>query len=785
MGLNRIYKIMGHRLNFVNLSKILSVWLLVLICFTSCSWGRDNPKSPRTYLNNSSHCKSLSQGSLILGDESIALNPDFDNGLSNWAGKGCQIILHDSLSDGKIVPQSGKYFISTTGRADSGSGIQQELTGRAKRKLAYELTAVVRIYGGNVPEANIQATLWIQTADFRQQFIFIASVNATDSDWVQMQGKFLINGFPSKVLIFLEGPPPGTDILLNSLVVKHAAKMPPSPPPKFEVGDFWVNVVTNSNQNDGTTSDWFCLGSCTLSVGTGSPNQLPSLAAESLGLHHQPVSGGYILATNRAAPWMGPAQTVTGKIKLYMTYQVSAWVRIGPGAIRPQLVNVAVSIDGQWVNGGSIEIGDDKTWHEVAGSFRIEKQPTNVMVYVQGPDAGIDLMLAGMQIFAVDRSARFQSLKKQTNMVRKRDVILRLTGTDSSNGTKIRVKQTRNSFPIGSCLSRNNIDNEDFVNFFVRHFTWSVFENELKWFYTEPQQGNLNYKDADDLLNFCTSHNIKVRGHSIFWEDPNAVQPWVRALNGNDLISAVQNRVTGLVTRYKGKFKHYDVDNEILHSSFYKDRLGNSIRAYMFNTTRQLDPLPTLFLNDFHIEDGNDFRSSPEKYTQLILDLKQQGAPVGGIGIQGHIDSPVGPIVRSALDKLGILRLPIWFTELDVSSTNEYTRADDLEVMLREAFAHPAVDGIVLWGFWELLMNRQNAFLVNAEGDLTEAGRRFLALKQEWLSHAHGFIDNEGQFSFRGYHGSYKLEIFGPNGNITRSFNVGRGKGPLLIPIHV
>jgi GH35 family endo-1,4-beta-xylanase len=45
--------------------------------------------------------------------------------------------------------------------------------------------------------------------------------------------------------------------------------------------------------------------------------------------------------------------------------------------------------------------------------------------------------------------------------------------------------------------------------------------------------------------------------------------------------------------------------------------------------------------------------------------LQEQGAPVGGIGIQGHINSPIRPIVCSPLDKLGILGLPIWFTELD------------------------------------------------------------------------------------------------------------------------
>lgn len=57
----------------------------------------------------------------------------------------------------------------------------------------------------------------------------------TDSDWTQLQGKFLLNGMQSKVVIYLEGPPPGTDILLDGLVVQHAEKIPPSPEPDIEV----------------------------------------------------------------------------------------------------------------------------------------------------------------------------------------------------------------------------------------------------------------------------------------------------------------------------------------------------------------------------------------------------------------------------------------------------------------------------------------------------------------------------------------------------------------------
>lgn len=64
----------------------------------------------------------------------------------------------------------------------------------------------------------------------------VCSLQATDKDWVVLQGKFLLNGSPKRVVIYIEGPPAGTDILINSLAVKHAEKIPPSPPPVIEVG---------------------------------------------------------------------------------------------------------------------------------------------------------------------------------------------------------------------------------------------------------------------------------------------------------------------------------------------------------------------------------------------------------------------------------------------------------------------------------------------------------------------------------------------------------------------
>jgi hypothetical protein len=94
--------------------------------------------------------------------------------------------------------------------------------------------------------------------------------------------------------------------------------------------------------------------------------------------------------------WEGPAQTITDKLQLFVPYQVAAWVRVRRqrGKTGPQKVNIALGIDGKWVTGGEVE-ADDQSWKETVGSFRLEKKPDNAIVYAQGPEPGVDIMIAG------------------------------------------------------------------------------------------------------------------------------------------------------------------------------------------------------------------------------------------------------------------------------------------------------------------------------------------------------------------------------------------------------
>lgn len=714
-------------------------------------------------------------------EDDVLRNPNFEQGLEFWYGQGCKVLLLDSPT----IERSSlsKHIALVTNRTSSWQGIVQDVTGRIKGKKKYEVSASVRIRGG-MTSAEVLATLWIKDEAQKEHYLTLGRVTALSSGWVQLKGSVLLNQTPAKATAYIEGPPAGIDLLINHFSIVSIRK--PSPiRPVVKDPNFGVNIVENSNFANGLDG-WSPLGPCSLSLNSGAPLVLPKAARDSL-VVCMPITGFYVTAKNRKHFWEGLSQNISRKIKLYVTYQVSAWVRIGHGGVGPQKVNVTLGVDGQWVNGGEVE-GDPATWREIAGSFRFDKKPENVLLYVQGPSADVDLMVSNLIIFAVDRTARFEILKAQTEKVRQRDTMIQIRNRKGQALTQafVTIKQKQNAFPLGSCINSYNTNNDSYLQFFFENFNWAVFENELKWYWTEKERNKLNYKEADELCRLCIQRGIRMRGHCIFWETDDSVQNWLKELDPSELSVCVQNRLIDLLSRFRGKFDHYDVNNEMLHGSFYKTRLGAEIIPYMFQLAQQFDPQAKLFVNDYHVVDGCDAYSSPEKYILQIQELQAMGAPVGGIGLQGHIIHPVGAIISNALDKLAVVGLPIWFTEVDVESPNEFLRSEDLEVVLREAYAHPAVEGLMLWGFMECAMYRQNAHLVDADGTINEAGKTLLALKEEWRTTAQGTTDEMGCFCFRGYHGVYTITVEDSSGKkYIKDFELSRGDDVLVVDVSV
>ncbi|HOQ36516.1 MAG TPA: endo-1,4-beta-xylanase [Acetivibrio sp.] len=363
--------------------------------------------------------------------------------------------------------------------------------------------------------------------------------------------------------------------------------------------------------------------------------------------------------------------------------------------------------------------------------------------------------------------------------IRKRDI--KITVVDSNNkqmeGVFVEVKQTKHAFAFGTALRRSALDDPNYVKYVKDHFNWAVFENETKWYSNEPTMGYVTYQEADYMYDFCQRNGIKVRGHCIFWEDETKQPPWLGWLDQNSLRIAVDNRLNSVVSHFKGKFAHWDVNNEMIHSSFFKNRLGESIWPYMFKRTKEIDPNVKVFVNN----NITTVKEADDCLAQINW-LKSQGVQIDGIGVHGHFGERVDrDVVKGILDKLSVANIPIWITEYDSYTSDENRRADNLENLYRTAFSHPSVQGIFIWGFWEGAHWRgREAALVNYDWTLNQAGKRFEALMEEWTTKASGSTDNTGSFYLRGFYGEYEVTLTVPGkGKIVKRFTLNSGKGTL------
>lgn len=57
--------------------------------------------------------------------------------------------------------------------------------------------------------------------------------------------------------------------------------------------------------------------------------------------------------------------------------------------------------------------------------------------------------------------------------------------------------------------------------------------------------------------------------------------------------------------------------------------------------------------------------------------------------------------MQMRLNELGALGIPLWLTEFDSAMDDLKGQAQLYENVLRLAFSHPNVHGIVLWGFYD------------------------------------------------------------------------------------
>jgi GH35 family endo-1,4-beta-xylanase len=376
----------------------------------------------------------------------------------------------------------------------------------------------------------------------------------------------------------------------------------------------------------------------------------------------------------------------------------------------------------------------------------------------------------------------------------RKGIITVKSGPDSN----VIIEQLGHEFWFGCAIGdaifdgrASDSDVKQYKEKFLKNFNSAVTENAVKWGNMERQKGKVNYAVVDAMLKWTDESGIPLRAHNLFWGIPKFVQPWVKELSDEELERTLKTRAETVSARYKGRFTEYDLNNEMIHGNYYEERLGPDITRKMAEWAQNGDPDIKLYLNDYDILTGNMLG----KFMTHIRDIQAQNIPIAGIGVQGHLHSDTfdrDELIRS-LDSLAKFGLPVKITEFNMpgqrssyhikkirtmTPEEEEKRAKELVDYYRICFAHPAVEGILMWGFWEGANWIPVSSLYKRDWTPTPAAEAYQDLIfNEWWTRAEGKSDQNGSYTTSAFYGKYKITVDG----VSKEVNLMKADGSVVV----
>lgn len=334
----------------------------------------------------------------------------------------------------------------------------------------------------------------------------------------------------------------------------------------------------------------------------------------------------------------------------------------------------------------------------------------------------------------------------------------------------VTVSLKQHDFKWGTAVAfQSNITADEiwYRNTVKKYFNDAVFENDFKWPSMEYVNGNVNYSSVESYLDWGNDQGISFRGHNLVWGGKQSSPPnsfwltpsWLWNVSSDSAYKLIERRIKRDVTYFKGRIHEYDVVNEPMHEKALANWLGDSVNVMAFKWAKLADPTAALYINDYANIDG----ATTSKYKSYISYLLSKGAPVEGIGIQGHFGTLVDwQSVKHRLDYLGALGLPIKITEFDINvnavTMTEEQQAAEYAKMMRIAFSHPNVEGFLFWGFWDSRHWIPGAGLYRADKSAKPAADSvYKLIHSTWTTNVQLTTDINGHVNFRGYYGTYTI----------------------------
>jgi endo-1,4-beta-xylanase len=308
----------------------------------------------------------------------------------------------------------------------------------------------------------------------------------------------------------------------------------------------------------------------------------------------------------------------------------------------------------------------------------------------------------------------------------------------------------------------------------LENFNAASFYNDLKW--TEWQNDK---QLALDGIAWLKRHKMPLaRGHNLIWPsfEPDYMMP-KEIINRKTPARAVKRVIADHfadeVGKLRGQVPEWDVVNEPFSNTDIQGRiaasnvkevkgvLDPSAVATWFKDAHKHDPKALLFLNDYGIFET--LNPTAEQYElALVKYVKALGAPIDGIGFQGHfgVSGPVFTDMQRVIDDFSPLVKTFSITEFDFTTIDPKLQGDLMEDFMTFIYSQPKFNLFQMWGFWDGDHWLGNAPLYNRDWSLKPSGEVWQRLTQQmWRTRENGITDQAGYFRINAFYGDYKITI--------------------------
>ena len=263
---------------------------------------------------------------------------------------------------------------------------------------------------------------------------------------------------------------------------------------------------------------------------------------------------------------------------------------------------------------------------------------------------------------------------------------------------------------VGAAVQSGLLADGRYGPVFSRHFNYVTAEYEMKWDPIERVRGSNDFGGGDAIVSYALGNGMQVKGHALIWH--GSVPSWVNSLSPADLRVAFENHIRSVAEHFRGRVYAWDVVNEAvaddgsgLRDTVFRQKLGDQYIADAFRIARQADPQALLFYNDYG---GEGLNLKSNRIYELVQNLRVQGVPIDGVGLQMHITAsnpPSDANVAANMRRLTALGLSVNISEMDVrirdlpAQTRLETQKSVYRSIVAVCVAEPRCDGITFWGF--------------------------------------------------------------------------------------